>query len=270
LLSWMSEQRDDGSFRVLWLGDADAMPGGARVLGDDLGAAVITDNATPHGPALPSLGGEGQELLERVVDTARSGNTVELGRLLAPYAVRYVVVPTRTGAAVSSGLSVVVPHDLVGSLQAQLDLRSVETDGSSYVYENAEWAPRFHVQTAPAVVASHDGDALAAQTVSMAGSPTILPNKENAATFTGDVPAGDLYAAEAASRQWSLEVNGHRQPQQHGFGWASTYTSDQAGPATLHYRPPVWVLSMQIAVTLLWLLLFSVAVRHRAHRGRYS
>jgi hypothetical protein len=270
LLSWMDDRSDQGSFRVLWLGDADVMPGGARVLGDDLGAAVITDAPVPHGPALPSIGGEGQRLLEQVVTTARNDDTVELGRLLAPYAIRYVVVPERTGAALSSGLDVSTPNGLIASLEAQLDLRPIDSDVSLHVFENSEWASRFHVQNPSAVVASHDGDALAAQNASMDGSRAILPNKENAATYTGDVPAGDLYVSEAASSQWSLQVNGRDVEQRSGFGWASTYVAPESGAARLHYRAPLWVISMQLAVTLLWLLLFSVSVRHRANRGRFS
>ena len=59
------------------------------------------------------------------------GETTALGRLLAPLAVRYVVVPTGAVPALDQ---------LVTQLAQQVDLVPVGADPSYRVFENAAWA----------------------------------------------------------------------------------------------------------------------------------
>ena len=93
-LSWMRLQRDRGPFRVLWLGNADIVPGSAHSAGVD--AFALTNN----GPGdlvdlLPPPGGAGLTATRRAVAQLRNQDTSRFGALLAPMAVRYVAVPNR-------------------------------------------------------------------------------------------------------------------------------------------------------------------------------
>ena len=74
-------------------------------------------------------------------ETAGDGRTDRLGRLLAPMAIRYVVVPVRSAPAASNGAELPVPDTLISSLGSQLDLRKVDIDDALYVYENTAWIP---------------------------------------------------------------------------------------------------------------------------------
>ncbi|HTZ09674.1 MAG TPA: glycosyltransferase, partial [Acidimicrobiales bacterium] len=90
--SWMGSSRAPGDFRVLWLGDPRLLPGGGWALSPGL-AYAVSENGLPDATALWSGSDPGPAAaVARDVELARSGSTVRLGRLLAPYAVRYVVV----------------------------------------------------------------------------------------------------------------------------------------------------------------------------------
>ena len=69
---------------------------------------------------------------------ARQGGTARLGRLLAPMAVRYVVVPKRLATGEGAGTRP-VPASLTRALGSQLDLRVLPSDPAVDVYENVSW-----------------------------------------------------------------------------------------------------------------------------------
>ena len=80
------------SYRILWLGDPAALPLGGWSVGSGL-AYATTENGAPdsHDLFAPASPGPAAQLAS-AVNLARRGETVHLGRLLAPAAVRYVVV----------------------------------------------------------------------------------------------------------------------------------------------------------------------------------
>lgn len=269
LLSW-TPPNNESSYRTLWLGDANGMPGGARDFAETLSASVATKDVIPSGLVSPSPGGDGETLMANAIEQAQSGSTVQLGRLLSPFGVKYLVIPNRTGTADSTGKSLSVPVALVNSLEQQIDLSEVQSDGSMLVYENTEWAPIRQVLNAPAVVASHNGDQYAAQDVSMTGASSVLNNVNNPAQYSGNLTPGELYVAQEHSDSWRVAVAGKDKPSQVGFNWASTYRVDGPGNAKLLYVPPTWVIALQVFVLLAWITLFFVAARNRARRGRFS
>ncbi len=68
--------------------------------------------------------------------------TLRLGRLLAPYAIRYIVVPVADGAASTIKHPLPIPSGLTDALDDQLDPASPLTSPLNYiVYENTAWIP---------------------------------------------------------------------------------------------------------------------------------
>ena len=67
--------------------------------------------------------------------------TTKFGHLLAPMAVRYIVVPNHNAPAGSGGVAVPSPGALLAGLQLQTDLQVVNADANYTVYQNAAWSP---------------------------------------------------------------------------------------------------------------------------------
>ena len=254
LLSWMGEQKAQGAFRVLWLGDPDALPvpgwelteGVAYATSDD-GPPDVTDSWPP---ASSGAGG----LLADAVDLTLQGETTKLGRLLAPAAVRYVVVPSRAAPLRERTRPLPAPPGLVAALDAQVDLRQLESDEALAVYENAVWLPGRARLGADAVTASRQAGANALRGASFAGSEPLGPT----------VPDGsDVYLSEASSSRWRLRAAGRSAPRRDAFGWANAWTVDTGGPVTLRYRTSVLRYGAVVIEVLVWVVVVRALWRRR-------
>jgi GT2 family glycosyltransferase len=144
-------------YRVLWLGDPQALPAGGWAIGPGLAYATSTDG-TPTllelwPPASPGRAGG----LAAAVRVAMGGGTVRLGQALAAVRVRYVVVvtalaPRSPGSPMPTAYP--VPRGLVASLARQGDLRTVPVSPSGLtVFENTAPVPR----ATPSVTAPRRG-----------------------------------------------------------------------------------------------------------------
>ncbi len=128
--------------QVLWIGDPRALPLGGWTIGPGL-AYATSANATPTLRDLwpPATPGRASSLAGDVV-VAMHGQTVRLGRLLAPAGIRYVVVvhalaPSTLGAV--AGPTDAVPPGLDAALARQEDLRTVPVSvGGLTVFENTD------------------------------------------------------------------------------------------------------------------------------------
>ncbi len=146
-LSWMpAEAARDGNFRVLWLGPAEALPGGnVHAAGIDFS---VTDSGVGDVRALLPATSEPTRLTGQSVALAAGQETERLGRLLAPMAVRYVALVDRAapGAPVEA-----TDRRLRRALDAQLDLELYDSTSGLRLYRNGAWAPTLAVLPAGAV-----------------------------------------------------------------------------------------------------------------------
>jgi len=134
--AWMTA-RGGGNFRVLWLADPRVLPGGGWSVTPGLGYSISEDglgNAAQvwsgASPGAAAAVGDGVRL-------ARDGGTVRLGELLAPYAIRYIVVVDSLGPSIpgfQSPSQYLPPSDLEPALLSQLDLRQIIGQGGFEVF----------------------------------------------------------------------------------------------------------------------------------------
>jgi hypothetical protein len=220
--------------------------------------------------ALPADGGVGESALARAVVLARQGDTVQLGNLLAPYSVRYVVVPSRTGSIHTSGLFIPPPADVLPALGSQIDLRRIQSDQSLDVYENTSWAPIRSMLTPEGVLGAHSGSSDTLPSADLSKSAPVLGQVHGQRQWAGPLPVGELFVGEAHSDAWRLWVNGHRMTHQPAFRWANTYTVNQPGHGVLRYEPQTGVVVAQLVDAGALLLLVLFALRYRSRRGRYA
>jgi GT2 family glycosyltransferase len=246
---WMGAKAPGGAFRVLWLGDPRSLNQGSWSAGDGLAYATSEDggpdarwlwNAASPGPA---------GRLGSAVDLARSERTDQLGRLLAPAGVRYVVVLTSLAPEITGEQSpqqYPVPSDLVPALGHQLDLDPVVSGTGITIYANTAWIPQraqvATVATTSGSASTAAGTPLSAAAASPPGSPLVagavpvLPGSAAARSYRGPVARGTVYAALAPADRWALIGSGGvAAARSSSFGWVATYRVTGPTAATLRF-----------------------------------
>jgi hypothetical protein len=138
--AWMPAKAPPGGFRVLWLADPRALPGGGWQLEPGVGYSV-TDGGLPDstGLWLGSSPGPSAAVAEDV-RLAQNHETVQLGRLLAAADIHYVVVVQALAPVIpgyQSPRSYPVPASLTEALSSQSDLTTVPGESGIVVYVDA-------------------------------------------------------------------------------------------------------------------------------------
>jgi len=233
VLSWMPEQRADGMFRVLWLGDPRVIPPGGWQVREGL-AYTTSREGLPDATTLWPGSSEGATaLIADAVQVAERHETTSLGRLLAPMAIRYIAVPER--AAVDSGAVHEPPHGVLGGLAAQIDLKRLDTTDGIVIYENTEWLPGRTALSQGAAEARQQplGDTPSAD---LGGEP-VLPRRDNVLGWSGSLPDDAVvHLAEAASSRWHLTIDGDSARREKSFGFANAFVVADGGEAKLRLR----------------------------------
>ena len=254
LLSWMDDRRSEGAFRVLWVGDPEALPMEGWRLEGHLAYATSRNGPPDATVGWPASDDGSTALLADSLGVARRGETVRLGHLLAPMAVRYVVVPSRAAPSREDTPDLPLPEEIRSALGAQVDLRMIETDEALAVYENVAWGPGRAELPAAAVEASKLAGIEAARVAELGGAVAVLPRERSSTDFRGRLRDDqDVYLSEAASSGWQLSAGGDQAVRRKAFGWANAFSVDDGGEARLRFRTPVAryvALALQL---LLWL-----------------
>jgi GT2 family glycosyltransferase len=266
-LAFVDTENDGDPFRVLWIGDPEALPLVGWTLDDELSYAT-TDAGSP---TLENLwvgtddGGTG--LVADAVDLARNGQTARLGRLLAPMGIRYVVVPERIAPAPFSEEPIPVPGRLLATLAGQLDLEPLDVPAGLTVFRNQAALPLRAEVPATAEVPLEGGVA-SALGLDLSASPAVLPEEDGRLSYSGRVEGDStLLLAASSSERWELTVDGASAEQVTPFGWATGFRLDEGGEASLRFRTPPARYALLAVQALVWLWLLRHLTRHRLERG---
>jgi len=264
-LRFVDAENDETPFRVLWLGDPAVLPLGSWELEPGL-AYATTDRGTPSVEDLWAGSDDGRTgLLADAVELARSGQTARLGRLLAPMGVRYVVVPERLAPAPFATDDHPVSPGLTGTLDAQLDLEPLDLPAGLRVYENQVAAPLRSVTDDPALLPDGGGvaDALLVDLSSMAPA---FRDQVGASAWRGEVAADDtVYLAAAHSDRWELTVDGATQERTKPFGWATAFSVESGGEATVGFQTSPLRYALLALQSLAWAWVLRTVVRARVN-----
>lgn len=223
---------EEPGFRMLWIGDPDVMPVPGYPLDDDVTYATTDDGLTGLTDGWPGAPPGSTRLIEDSIGVAESGETSRLGRLLAPMAVRYIVVPTAAAPQPLGGVQRPAPDGLVDTLSAQLDLVEVPLNDAYVVYRNEAALPARSIVTpdtgAGTIFEASAGDLDAVR--------PALDEQTGRTRFEGDIEAGSrVLHASAAADGWELTIDGRSAPRTTLFGWADGYDTQTGGPAVLRY-----------------------------------
>jgi GT2 family glycosyltransferase len=137
-LAFIGEEREEQPFRVLWLGDPEVLPLSGWIYDDAVTYQVTTTGLPAVRDLFPPDAGGVDAPLRSALEDAADGSTARLGAALAPFGVRYVLLPVRVDP--TEATDVVPDSPLIEALPEQLDLAELEISQSVRVWENAAWA----------------------------------------------------------------------------------------------------------------------------------
>jgi len=264
--SWMSANTAQGDFRVLWIGDPRVLPGNGWELSPGL-AYTVSENGLPDITGLwpGSSPGKAAEI-GNGIRLARSHATVRLGRLLAPYAVRYVVVVDTLAPSIpglQTPISHPVPGDLLGALSSQIDLRQIISQGGFDVFVDPTALPLRASRTGAGAPAS-PASAVTGVDPELTGWRPALLGSSGATNVTGRVGAGAVLDAVAPSGDWQLTgPHGAVVHSTTAFGYAASFRVARPGTVTVAFVGS-WAHGLEIGVeTAAWV----VVVAALAGRG---
>jgi hypothetical protein len=240
----------EGGFRTLWIGDPDVLPIAAYRLDDDLGYALSDDGLPDVVDRVATSPSASVELVSDALHLVAEGRSDRLGRLLAPFGIRYVVLLRSSAPARANGVNATLPRGLEEMISRQLDLHRVQVDPAIDLFESAAWMP---------VRAELHGGAADAASSTTLFSTAATTDFSGADPATGSVGPGVIHYATPYSSRWHLDGATHTK----SLGWANGYELDEATDATLTYKtsPTRW---LAIAAQLLLVAIaISVARRKR-------
>lgn len=258
-VAWMPRQpaATTGGFRVLWLGDPRALNQGSWNLQPGLAYATTeggppdltwTWAATSPGPA---------RSLAEDVSLALSGQTADLGALVAPYGVRYVAVLTALAPEISGEQAPVefpVPATLQPELARQLDLHPVVTGAGITVYANNDWRAIRSV-----VPVSGAGRRLERRPLPR----PALAGPIAATSASGQLPRGVFVAADAPAGSWHLTGPSGSLTGRSEDGWATGYDVAAGGRYELGFSPGVLPFLSWLFSVLAWGVLVVLCLARR-------
>lgn len=194
---------EEGAYRVLWIGDAHVLGAASIPTGNDLAWHTSLDG-TPDFRALwggPNSGANAA--LAEAISGGISGETSRLGRQLAPFGVRYIVVMDQQAPVPQVSRRTVASEIRAASLNGQLDLvRDGVVNPAVAVYRNTAWAP-VHSAIAPP-------DLERAQFSNSDPAVVLRPGYDS---FTGQTRLErNVYASWESSPRWTLTVDGQVVP----------------------------------------------------------
>ena len=248
----MQANPPEGDYNVVYVGRSEVLPISAMRVTDTVAFAVADDGeltmrdrwVKPH-----ELTGNVENALHAII----SRETVRGGRLLAPLAVRYVVVPQIDGGESTIDSPLPLPEGLLASLSTQLDFRRVYLASDLVIYENMAWVPSLSVlDESSAALSKQAGD----EALLSSELRSILPIARvgDASNVATEVGASTVYLAVPFSDRLRLDIAGTDVRPRIAFGGTTAFDVVEGGPATLRYSTPISQYLFVTVQSLLWLL----------------
>ena len=257
---------EDGSYRVVWIGDSQVLGAAAIPTENELAWATSLDGVQDIRAIWGGLDTGSTAELGDVIDAGLEGRTSRLGQELARFGVRFVVVVDQQAPVPEVSRRVLVTDDEAGALNGQLDLvRDGVVNPAVAIYRNTAWAP---------VVSAIDPANLA---------PLLMQNMEPAVvqrvghdTFQGQTRVGrDVFASWEPLPQWIFTVDGTVAPRIEAseFSLAFETSSTPSANAVLSFETEISHRIIVIIQAVGWALLFMArrflfASERRAVRDR--
>jgi GT2 family glycosyltransferase len=258
-----------GDYNVLLIGDPRLLPVPANEYRDGVGWAIINDGGLDVRDRWMSPSDGASELVTTALDEMAATSTLRAGRLLAPLAIRFVVVPEFDGVVSTVNDPLPLPEGLVSALEDQLDLVALRPGLPTLAaFENRAWIPTVSQLDAEGALASNAAGAEVLARTDLAASVPLFVGADQLGTATDEVSAGVVHLGVAFDDAWSLSVDGVSIEPRRAFGETMAFDVPTAGLGELRYNSSLlrsWAVIAQLA---LWIVALVFAARVRVPVGR--
>ncbi len=261
LFAQMPDNPPDGNYRVLFVGDNELLPISTNAVTNKVSYGVSDDgpvNIVSHwAPQRTAMNELADHALKALIDR----QTVRVGRLMSPLAIRFIVVPLGDQPSQSARL-------LVDSLSNQIDLRRLYFAKDLAIFENSAWLPIVSLLDEESAVASEKVDESA---LIVRELRSLLPlfiddqsvsNKTVSSAFDG----GTVHLAVPFNKNWQLIVDDARLNPRVAFGASTAFDAPIKGVAKLSFRTSKLRDLYLVAQALVWLGLLMLAVNFSRFR----
>lgn len=261
LFAQMPDNPTDGNYRVLFVGDNELLPISTNAVTNKVSYGVSDDgpvNIVSHwAPQRTAM----NELADHALNALIDRQTVRVGRLMSPLAIRFIVVPLGDQPSQSARL-------LVDSLSNQIDLRRLYFAKDLAIFENSAWLPIVSLLDEESAVASEKVDESA---LIVRELRSLLPlfiddqsvsNKTVSSAFDG----GTVHLAVPFNKNWQLIVDDARLNPRVAFGASTAFDAPIKGVAKLSFRTSKLRDLYLVAQALVWLGLLMLAVNFSRFR----
>ena len=230
---------DFGDFRVLYIGDPRVLPAAPHDLGDGLAYALTGPGVPPIADRWAAPGTDADDELGSALADVSSGVTQRGGRLLAPFAIRYVVVPYVDGGQSTASDPIARPIGLTDAFETQLDLRHLFTSPTFDVYENTAAFPGTAAFSGPLADAPAAAGSAELVRRDLSAAPAVLSGALETGSASGEVPAGDIALSVPLDEHWTMDAEWWgRLHQSSASARSPRFATPEAGAAELDYRTP--------------------------------
>jgi hypothetical protein len=252
LYTQMQANPPEGDYNVVYVGRSEVLPVTSLRVSDEVAFAVADDGELTMRDrwAKPNdLSSNVESALHAIIWR----ETVRGGRLLAPLAIRYVVVPQIDGGESTIERPLPLPEGLLAALSTQLDFRRVYLASDLVIYENMAWVPSLSIlDDNSSALSKQAGDEVLLSSELKSTMP--IARVGDVASVATEVGASTVHLAVPFSNQLRLDVAGADVQPRVAFGGTTAFDVSDGGPATLKYNTPISQYLFIVVQSLLWLL----------------
>lgn len=269
LLVQLPTNPSDGDYNTVFVGDPRVLqlpstkidPKISYAVADDGELTILDRWASAQSPMTASL--------YRTMDAIIRKTTSRGGRLLAPLAVRYIVVPLIDGGVSSYGRPLPLSTGLIDALSAQLDFRRVYSASDLMIFENSAWLPTLSILDGEtAMISSQGGDEVLLSSSLRAASPLRFENDFDRISL-GVVDDGTVHLAVPYNEHLRLKVGDVEVIPRVAFGGTTAFDLPLAGTAVLTYSTPITHYVLVLVQLVMWCVLIAIAIDARRLRLRW-
>jgi GT2 family glycosyltransferase len=254
-----SEAERGGAFRALWVGDAWTLDSPSAM--KPSGRHLLTG---PRGQEMTDLyttePGNGNRVLEEVIDSIEAGDTDVGGALLATFNVEFVVVEPAAGASRWLG---------------QRDLALIRHEPAYYVLQNQLFIPRAgaYPELPPVIgaIARQDAELVAPSSSDdeEEDSEPVTAHRTGFSSYTARSVRGpgSVWLSEGNDPGWRARVGDSELARSEG-GWGNAWTipPNASGPLAIEYPRSRGRLVQNIVILLAWAVAVGAAFSRRRVR----
>ena len=270
LLTQLPDAQVSGDYRTLFIGDARALPGAPLNFGWGISYSVVNGSA-------PTIEEQWEIPPTRARDNTVAalygivrGQTARAGRLLAPLAVRFIVVPIIDGGQSTRSDPIAAPRGLVDSLSRQLDLRRLYASPDLVIFENASWIPVRSVLTAAGAQSSTLAGATSMIATDISGATPLPSPPRPEGAITADVESGTVHLAVPFSTHWKLTAGDTSVEARPAFGLTNAYDITASGRVTLAYQTSILHSLAVLAQFVAWCVVLFVSLLRPRRKSRMA